>query len=457
MSGPKTGIYRLTREHKEIMRVLREQQILLAEEYQRIEEYCAEIARWQTQLRRMMDDSASANDGLRGNEGLGGDQGSRSENTTMAAMVARAEQELLIYQGPAVPCALEEMRAKRERLAGFHREMGDFYRERAKEQTERMKELAAERAAAIATGMSLNFERVGREYHFRIEEALQESIDYMGADQRLLNKMESIKEKLAEDPGEDFLKTYYAVTVVPFVQECRDWRQMEELLGQEWRALRRRYRALVGESGIAPEFAKMELSPEAVAWLERENKRLGECLEWEQEQAYISQTVDEVMEEMGYRLLGSRAVVKKSGKRFHNELYHFDDETAVSVTTDERGQITMELGKMDTVDRMPAVEESHRLCLAMDEFCEDFGEIGERLGERGIMVSDLSMLPVQEQYAQIINTSEYEMNGAKRLLSDAETVWHDQENKAKAISDDRRERAKRKSAEHGGNTKKLPM
>ena len=115
------------------------------------------------------------------------------------------------------------------------------------------------------------------------------------------------------------------------------------------------------------------------------------------------------MIEMGYNLIGSRSVTKKNGKHFENELYLFDEGTAVNVTRSDEGQITMELGGLDKIDRIPTALESQRLCEDMDEFCVDYEEIEKRLVEKGIKVKRISILPAEEQYAQIINVEDYNM------------------------------------------------
>lgn len=46
----------------------------------------------------------------------------------------------------------------------------------------------------------------------------------------------------------------------------------------------------------------------------------------------------------------------------------------------------------------------------MTGFCGDFQEIEKRLKEKGVVLANrISMLPPVEDYAQIINISEYEM------------------------------------------------
>ena len=133
-------------------------------------------------------------------------------------------------------------------------------------------------------------------------------------------------------------------------------------------------------------------------------------LEKSEEQAYISRSIDEVMLEMGYSLIGQRSVTKKSGKKFRNELYTFSEGTAVNITYSASGQITMELAGLDLSDRLPDADESRLLCEEMESFCGKFTEFERRLAEKGVFSKHISILPPSSEYAQIINTNDYQMN-----------------------------------------------
>lgn len=132
---------------------------------------------------------------------------------------------------------------------------------------------------------------------------------------------------------------------------------------------------------------------------------------YQKEQAYIADTVDEVMKEMGYDLIGNREVTKKSGKRFRDELYTFSEGTAVNIRYDNQGKITMELGGIDSTDRLPSSSEASRLKDEMVVFCDKFTELEKRLAAKGIVCKNrVSHLPPKAEYAQIINTSDYKVN-----------------------------------------------
>ena len=125
----------------------------------------------------------------------------------------------------------------------------------------------------------------------------------------------------------------------------------------------------------------------------------------------------EVMQELGYPLLGTREVTKRSGKRFRHALYTFEDGTAIDVTYSDDGQIAMELGGLDNQDRVPDEQETIYLCDAMESFCTSFEQIEERLRRRGIVIKErIHMLPPTEENAQIINTEDYHLSVSPSMM-----------------------------------------
>ena len=77
----------------------------------------------------------------------------------------------------------------------------------------------------------------------------------------------------------------------------------------------------------------------------------------------------------------------------------------------------MELGGIDTSDRLPDDRETSLLCDSMERFCGDFKEIEKRLLAKGVILAErISLLPPGEEYAQIINISDYETKGEAQML-----------------------------------------
>lgn len=229
-----------------------------------------------------------------------------------------------------------------------------------------------------------------------------------------------------KDAGSDgFRETIFTVSIQPFLKQCQ--REKEQYLEEEtiYQDLLSRYAELCKELSLQP--LPHPWTPGVVQKLQAEVDDLeAQSLKCEEE-VYIRQSLDEVMRELGYLLLGEREVTKRSGKRFHHMLYTFDDGTAIDVTYGDDGRIAMELGGLDDCDRIPDDRETVYLCDAMDDFCTSFAQIEERLKARGVVLRErIHMLPSSEENAQIINTSDYQLTTALTTLY----VEHGKENHA---------------------------
>ena len=239
-------------------------------------------------------------------------------------------------------------------------------------------------------------------------------IDFLPHDYKF--KISRASAGLDEITEEVFLKNFVAVSVNPlikqanqFIAEYRECQAEFDRLYTEYAALCELYYY------VAQEYV---CSRSSIQILEAEIERIKKAVAEDDEQAYISDCLDAVMVEMGYCVLGSREVTKRNGKKFRNELYAYGDGTAVNVTYSSDGKIAMELGGIDTSDRVPTAQETDKLCDSMEQFCDDFKEIEKRLLAKGVVLADrISLLPPDAEYAQIINTSDYSMGTEADTIS----------------------------------------
>lgn len=241
----------------------------------------------------------------------------------------------------------------------------------------------------------------------------------MGKNDRLpAGWLEEISDAISEwnaIEDEEFLKNFSALTVSPLIKKCERFLAEYEECHEEYEKLYIEYTALCQLYCYTAQ--ECPCTADSVAFLKTEIQRITETAGKEDEQAYISKCLDEVMEEMGYAVLGRREVIKKSGKHFQNKLYTYGEGTAVSVTCSPDGKVAMELGGLDMEDRLPDDRETALLCDSMESFCDDFKEIEKKLLAKGVIPANrISLLPPDAEYAQIINTSDYELEAeAERL------------------------------------------
>jgi hypothetical protein len=223
----------------------------------------------------------------------------------------------------------------------------------------------------------------------------------------LLEKVAQTKINFEKISDSTYKKNFAALNIAPLVKECSEYLKISE----EIAALEFDYKILCEMAGETA--MPFEISAENILKMKTEINHLREKIAADDEKNYINKCLDEVMAEMGYNVIGSREVTKKSGKHFKSEIFTYNDGTAVNVTASDDGKIVMELCGLDEVDRTPNFSESEQLCQDMENFCKDFGEIEKRLAEKGVVLRQkIQRLPPNVEYAQIINVSDYELKGA---------------------------------------------
>lgn len=219
----------------------------------------------------------------------------------------------------------------------------------------------------------------------------------------------SALQKRAETMPPASIRSLVAIELMPVMRRCEKYRKTWQSYGEEYDKLYRKYEALAEMNGHAEKVEMIPFGESAIPELKKllavEEAQAQEAAE----RAYIIETLDEVMTEMGYSVWGKREGVRRNGSQFKKSLYQYKANAAIDVTYARNGQITMELGKMDTSDRLPSKAEETELTAEMVSFCEDFAEIEKRLAARGVAVGNrVSMAPPSPAYAQIINVNDYE-------------------------------------------------
>ena len=209
------------------------------------------------------------------------------------------------------------------------------------------------------------------------------------------------------------LSTFDSITVKKIFRDLEAYQTECERKEAEFQEALLRYQMLCNMAGRTEEreitFAAEDALDEAITEMEK-------IVVKQKEQAYIADCVDEVMQDMGYDLIGRRQVRKKSGKQFKNELYQFGEGTAVNITYSPEGQISMELGGIAREDRIPTAEETDILTRDMESFCSEFAEFERRMKEKGVIVGNrIALMPPTADYAAIINVSDYEVESGKQV------------------------------------------
>lgn len=202
------------------------------------------------------------------------------------------------------------------------------------------------------------------------------------------------------------LKDYCLGVVGQIIYECESYLSDYEHRYERFEKLYEAYEGLCMILHIQPNV--VEFSDEAITYLEKENEKLQCEAENLLERQYIATSFNNILKEMGYNLLGQKANSINNDIYYTNRLYSYENGNVASVTFSSNGQISIEIGSVDNVNREPSKQEAISQVKSMERLCEDLPLIEERLAEKGIVLKQrIAMQPACEEVAQIFNGKDY--------------------------------------------------
>lgn len=415
MSGPKSARYTLTPEQRRILAEARERERKTKRELDKLQQHRGELA----SLKERLSTATTSIDMLVDRVGVGNEvQQSIRNSITQIEKIIQESASLSKQSG------LEKLQVFNSKVKTVEETARKIVAQYESQSNEINAVLSKNIEDSITDGMSIRIddEIVNSQSHLEIQKAkikdVLHEIQSTNVSSDLQKEGIIILERAQEITDDSFIDNYYSMTVLPYIKRCKAYEEQIKEYGEEFDELvskHRYYSEYLGMPVISFTFSMDTLNSlrHEVAELESQSVKI-------EEQQYISESLDQVMRDMGYNVVGSREVVKKSGRKFRNELYHFSEGSVVNVTYAANGQISMELGGVDTCDREPSEEESSVLCDEMVEFCDEFPEIERRLKEKGVVLMNrISMLPPAEEYAQIINVSDFNMTDKVDVLETA--------------------------------------
>ena len=411
MSGPKTSRYTLTAAQRRALQEQRRRELEEQRRRERISKAKSKLALLSAKTYGLSNITEEALDQARLlNERTGSDNGfavlknQLSENTgNLVASIEKANEsdsvELLEQAVREAQQAFDDLSKLRGKLDGLI--------------SKNKQQLHKDIMNSLDSVADVDFSKIQSPAERQLEQRKDEIANNLSNllspihNDELHDSIEKALKHLDEIDNPDFLSNFNAMTVAPLEKKCREYTALRQQIGDEYDDLMIRYTVLCKEQKIIPQNIAFERG--AVEKLDSLITELEKAADSADEQSYISRCIDEVMEDMGYKLVGNRSVTKKSGRHFRNELYSFSEGTAVNVTYSDNGNITMELGGVDPKDRMPDTLETERLTEDMGSFCGQYREFERRLAEKGVVSNHISLLPPEPVYAQVINVSDYDM------------------------------------------------
>lgn len=411
MSGPKSSRYTLTAE--QLKRILEEQERLRREleEKAKKERECKEARAYLATTKAkvaMHLEMIQANE-KRLSAGGDGSTGLHDRYRTIYSLIKRLDT-ICTVKANASHSTLMSSKKEAEHLLN---EIVSMEGEISTETDNALMLQKIQEDSLIADGMKISFNNVGinetpeepifSEVVCKLEKLLSLELSH-----ELLSEVNDAIEQAKRIESVSVMQNFSSITAEPLCKRCYTFADFAEKNKELYDTLLDKYEALCTQ--LCVQAKQIEFSEEGMEELKIMIVDLTCQANQDAEQTYICQSVDSVMEEMGYEVIGHRQVRKKSGKEFRSKLLTYEDGTVINITESSSGQITMEIGSADDQDRLPTANERVALRKNMESFCKDFKEIEQRLSARGVVLkSRLSMAPPEEAYAQIINFTDYEL------------------------------------------------
>ncbi|MCM1261545.1 MAG: hypothetical protein NC313_02400 [Butyrivibrio sp.] len=228
-------------------------------------------------------------------------------------------------------------------------------------------------------------------------------------------KMEQLCKKQQEYRSYLILREVYYGEFRKIKKAREKWNKTLEEWREPFEEAYIQYRASCKLLGRKPEhfYLNPETVEEDVRLLNQKAKELQEENLRIQESREVTRILNEVMEEMGYQVLGTKDIAKKSGDKVHNTVFSYGEGSGIHVV-DNGERITMEIVGLDDADRDISQEEKEYLEEEQVHFCDSFHEIEEELEKRGVVLKQrVRMLPPSQEYAVIMSMDSYTMTEHK--------------------------------------------
>lgn len=184
------------------------------------------------------------------------------------------------------------------------------------------------------------------------------------------------------------------------------------------------YRAMCQMLGRTPLYYRMNVDTvEAdIAQMEADTRQLENEYIEKQKALEITRIFNEVMEEMGYEVLGTKSVTKKSGDVVNNTVFSYGEGSGIHVM-DSNGRITMEVVGIEDEKRELSDEEKDYLVGEQENFCDSYAQIQKELEKRGVVVKKkIKMSSPSREYSDIMSMEGYTCTESKAKVKKLSSV-----------------------------------
>lgn len=239
----------------------------------------------------------------------------------------------------------------------------------------------------------------------RIISSLEERADAVGVDCANTNQAQKEISYIVEDSTSSIdkkLEMLHAIDVRLLQTLEDDIEGAEKRVSQLDASLSRElaeYHALCMEVGVTPR--KFSFAEESINEI---RKACGELLaqhDWMLKKTFVLSKIHHYMVDKGFAYIGE----KTERPMLVRQAYRIGKDMAFHVIFDEKGQMTIEVAKTDTVDRAPHPREVDHIVEVQHASCETIEKMFDALNELGLRTRSVFAFSGGEAFAQIINVN----------------------------------------------------
>lgn len=164
--------------------------------------------------------------------------------------------------------------------------------------------------------------------------------------------------------------------------------------------------------------------------IQEEINRLEEKHNKEAEEKYIEQSINEIMEELGYEIITSDTLNELNENEDEyikrKAIYSFEDETGIEVFSSESGTLMMEVVNLSENNKEITEKDEELAFEKMQSFCKKYPIIIEKLREKGIELKNMECMPPDKSFTKKVVV---ENNHKNEMQKESSSIMKRRKNK----------------------------
>jgi hypothetical protein len=203
-----------------------------------------------------------------------------------------------------------------------------------------------------------------------------------------------------------------------FLATCKKYEQEIEYNQRfliEFNNLHLTYLTLCNMLNESPKEYIFEVNKDGLEVINKLKIEIEQCrtnLAKKEESEYITRSINEVMEELGYEIVATDFLSTPKRDVIHN-IFEFEQGNVINVFTSDNGSLMFEVTGVKKTNDLTELEKL-KIKESMDSFCTKYELIKSKLHAKGIKLASENLKPADVRYAKSIDISKKKQIRAKQ-------------------------------------------